>query len=60
MATDLEEGDVCHVEDCPGQMKYVRHGDCSCHISPPCSNCVDAPLECSHCGWNPGEANNGN
>lgn len=33
-----------------GTLKYRRVRDCFCHISPPCSACVDAPLVCKDCG----------
>lgn len=44
-----EEGDRCQVIGCEGTLEYIREGDCSCHISPPCHNCVDAPLKCNVC-----------
>ena len=44
------EGDKCMHSDCDGLFEYIRQGQCSCHISPPCSNCVDAPLICNKCG----------
>lgn len=40
------EGDSC---PCGGVFEYIREGDCSCHISPPCNNCVEAPLKCNQC-----------
>lgn len=48
----MEENSVCNRDGCPGKMDWVRggDGDCSCHISPPCSNCVDSTLECPVCG----------
>ena len=59
-----EEGDTCNrVEEqdedaprgyrpkpCQGVMHYADVEDCSCHISPPCSACVDNPLVCDTCG----------
>lgn len=46
----FEEGDDC--PECPaGDLEYIRQGSCSCHINPPCENCVDAPLKCPECGW---------
>lgn len=47
--SDYEEGGVCP-QCLEGTLEYVRHGDCSCHISPPCSACTDAPLTCDFCG----------
>lgn len=49
----LEEGDNCPMVDCTGRMEYIRQDDCSCHISPPCNVCVDAPLQCPVCGFIP-------
>lgn len=50
----------CQVQDpteeeqpCPHCGTSVRWKEpecCSCHISPPCSACVNAPLECPNCG----------
>jgi hypothetical protein len=44
----MGEGSKCP-ECANGVMKYKVVG-CSCHIAPPCSACVDAPLECDNCG----------
>lgn len=46
-----EEGDKCPETGCKGVLKFIRQGSCSCHINPPCSACVDAPLTCPECGW---------
>lgn len=43
-----EPGDKC--PNCDGILELVPQGDCSCHISPPCHNCVEAVLICSECG----------
>ena len=49
-----EEGDKC--PECrEGKLEYVRDGDCSCHISAPCSACVSMALECNKCGYRPDE-----
>lgn len=48
--TRKTEGDKCVHSDCDGLFEYIRQGQCSCHISPPCSSCVDAPLVCNKCG----------
>lgn len=45
----LEEGDSCPV--CESEMNYIPDGPCSCHIHPPCSSCVNAPLKCTKCGY---------
>lgn len=52
---DPEEGDPCPYEDCKGTMGYEPVKDCSCHICPPCSQCVDNPLRCMECGWTVGD-----
>lgn len=44
---ERQEGDEC---ECGGRFAYIRQRSCSCHISPPCSACVDAPLICDACG----------
>jgi len=36
---------------CGGIMVRLDEKNCSCHISPPCSNCVDALFYCSGCGF---------
>ena len=46
----LEEGDDCSVFECSGTMEYPPVEDCSCHISPPCFNCVENQLVCNKCG----------
>lgn len=44
-----EEGGTC--PDCgTGKLEYPRVRGCSCHISPPCSACVDQRLKCDDCG----------
>lgn len=48
LGTDVDE--KCALEGCIGILEIVRHGDCSCHINPPCNVCLDATLQCSICG----------
>lgn len=44
-----EEGDTC--PECnEGKLKYGPVENCTCHINPPCSACVDNPLVCNSCG----------
>lgn len=50
MSEIIEEGDFCGVDGCFGVMGYHDVENCSCHINPPCSNCVDNPLVCLVCG----------
>jgi len=44
----FQEGDKC--PDCGGVFGYKPVKNCSCHIHPPCSACVDNPLVCLNCG----------
>lgn len=52
-----EEGALCgrQIDEsekfCLGTIELVIPEDCSCHISPPCSACVEAGLICNECGW---------
>lgn len=52
-AKEYDEGDKCPKPGCKGDLAYINEEGCSCHISPPCSNCVDAPLICDVCGLAP-------
>ena len=47
----VEEGDSCNQPGCNGIMEFhFPVKGCSCHISPPCSACMEHPLTCSECG----------
>lgn len=46
----IEERDDCKDETCDGKYEFGDVVGCSCHISPPCSACVDNPLVCDKCG----------
>lgn len=46
-----EEGQVCGRDGCKGVLELTPHQGCSCHISPPCSNCTDRETCCPVCGW---------
>jgi len=49
-----EEGDIC--PECKkGMLEYRRVEQCTCHINPPCSACVSAPLICNKCDFEPEE-----
>jgi hypothetical protein len=55
MTDDYHEiGEKCPSKGCDGVL--VRMDDesdgCRCHITPPCSYCVDTIPECNLCGWN--------
>lgn len=46
----LIEGDICNREGCNGVMSLQETDtQCSCHINPPCSHCVDATYSCNVC-----------
>lgn len=45
----LEEGQNC--PECNKALMKFHVENCSCHISPPCSSCTDAPLMCQGCGY---------
>lgn len=48
-----EDGDHC--PECHnGKLERVVE-NCSCHISAPCGACVNAPLVCTNCGYEPDE-----
>lgn len=54
-----KEGDSCP-ECVEGVLGFEPVRDCSCHINPPCSACVDNPLVCNNCGYSPaGEQSDG-
>ncbi len=46
----FEEGDACPDLECNGVFGYKDVVDCSCHIAPPCNQCVENPLVCLECG----------
>lgn len=45
------EGDPCPMEGCIGHLQFSEVENCSCHINPPCQQCVARVLECPECGW---------
>jgi hypothetical protein len=46
-----EEGDVCGRDGCTGIIEEREVENCSCHISPPCAQCVEDRTYCPECGW---------
>jgi len=46
-----EEGDVCNRNGCKGVIEAAEVENCSCHINPPCSACVNAGFNCPECEW---------
>lgn len=47
---EIEEGDNCP-ECIIGVMGFKPVENCTCFISPPCSQCVNNSLVCLNCGW---------
>jgi len=48
----IEEGERCPQAFCQGYMQLVAPENCSCHINPPCSNCVNEfNVRCTECGF---------
>lgn len=45
----LVEGDACLRNGCKGTIHRYDEPNCSCHISPACSNCVNAVYQCNEC-----------
>lgn len=52
---DLSADDLCPYAGCNGRMGFRPVENCSCHVRPPCSQCVENPLVCLACGWNLGD-----
>lgn len=48
----FEENEVCGRDGCDGTIQLEDTDSCcSCHISPPCSHCVDDRHYCPKCDW---------
>lgn len=47
----FEAGQVCWRNGCQGVIEAHAHPGCSCHISPPCSGCVNPREYCATCDW---------
>lgn len=54
-----EEGQVCWRDGCQGVIARHPGEGCSCHISPPCSDCVEPREFCPTCGWEASEDGGG-
>jgi hypothetical protein len=50
-----EDGGKCPCKDCPGLLAFEPVVNCSCHIDPPCSACLDRIFVCEECGWQDGD-----
>ena len=55
---DFEEGQACpllvegsETEACTGTLQFADPENCSCHISAPCSACLERPLVCDIYRW---------
>lgn len=48
----VQEDQACVDPFCSGIYRFVLQSPCSCHINPPCSACVEAPLICDRCDCN--------
>jgi len=46
----VEEGGVCPLCH-TGRLELEPVENCTCHIAPPCSACMDRMLICPDCGW---------
>ncbi len=46
-----EAGQVCGRRGCGGVIEERRVENCSCHISPPCHECVEDKHYCPECEW---------
>ena len=44
---------------CPNCAGELVTDNCSCHLSPPCSNCVDRVLVCRTCAWHSDDISQG-
>lgn len=48
----FDPGEICGRNWCKGVIQKHRDDDgCSCHIHPPCSNCVSEYFYCPECDW---------
>lgn len=45
------EGDKCNRDNCDGVIDRHEPENCSCHINPPCSACMEPANYCPKCGW---------
>ena len=45
------EGDTCLRDGCTGVIVLDPAENCSCHIHPPCSACMEPRERCPGCGW---------
>jgi hypothetical protein len=50
-AIGYEPGDVCNRNGCKGIIEEHEVENCSCHISPPCSQCTEDRTYCSECDY---------
>lgn len=52
---EYTDGQACPWNECQGKLEFIEEQaeNCSCHINPPCSACVELQeqLRCSECSW---------
>ena len=46
-----DEGAICWRDGCQGLISVAKVEDCSCHIAPPCGNCLEPRQYCPACDW---------
>jgi len=49
------DGQLCNRNGCSGVIEIKPSENCSCHLSPPCFACTEAPFWCPECGWQSNE-----
>ena len=49
------EGDQCFRDGCEGIIERHTGEGCSCHLFPPCGDCVEAREYCPECDWDGSE-----
>ena len=49
MQIGVEEDSVCNRQGCKGIIQLEEPDNCSCHINPPCSACMDVKRYCPVC-----------
>ncbi len=49
--TGHTEGEAWGRDGCPGTIVLRPAENCSCHIAPPCSSCVERLHHCPVCDW---------
>jgi len=50
-AVGTNPGDACGRDGCEGIIRENEIENCSCHINPPCGQCVTAGVSCDTCDY---------